>query len=112
MRVEARAIIRLESSTRPTLCNIISTLFESLRLVVQLVPTSQGIERMNEKAMMATVQTWSEAMDAGMLPHEFMKTVKMATQQIYPDCLEECTLDPFIMKEIIQKSTMTQSRNS
>ena len=55
---------------------------------------------MNEKAMMATVQTWSEAMDAGMLPHEFMETVKMATQQIYPDCLEECTLDPFIMKEI------------
>lgn len=75
-------IIRLESPTRPTLCNIISTLFESLRLVVQLVPTSQGIERMN---MTATVQTWSEAMDAGVLQ-------AAATG-------------------ITQKSTTTQSRN-
>ena len=55
---------------------------------------------MSEKTPLATVQTWNEAMDAGVLPHEHMETVKAAAQQIYPDSLDECTLDSVVMKEI------------
>ena len=55
---------------------------------------------MNSKSTTATMSTWSEARDKGVLPHEYIETVKMTVQQIYPDSLDTCTLDTEIMNEI------------
>jgi hypothetical protein len=55
---------------------------------------------MSTKASSTTTATWREAMDAGVLPHEHIETIKLAMQQIYPDSLDKCTLDEEIMKDI------------
>lgn len=55
---------------------------------------------MNSKSTTATLQTWPEARDNGVLPHEYIETVKMVVQQIYPDSLDTCTLETEIMNEI------------